>query len=174
MGRQSPAPARPRDPGPRQAHLALVHEASDVGPQGGAASTHGLLPRGRPAAARQAGVEVPQEGLQGGRARRLPHPRPCCPRGWRWGSRTVDGTAAGQQHRAGVCRARGPPPFDPASQEAPPLQACPGSSFCLCGKNTPAAHQLREPRCVTLSLQSPEKPSFLRKWPVSCRAVWRR
>ncbi|KAM9747654.1 uncharacterized protein ACBT57_011184 [Dama dama] len=132
--RPLPTPGTPAAP---QAHLALVHEASDVGPQGGAASTHVLLPRGRPAAARQARVEVPQEGLQGGRAQRLPHPRPCCPRGWRRGSCTVDGTAAGQQHWAGVCRARGPPPFDPASQEAPPLQARPGSSFCLCGKNTP-------------------------------------
>lgn len=47
--------------------------------------------------------------------------------------------------------------------------------FVCVGKTPPpAARQLREPRCVTLSLQSPEKPSFLRKWPVSCRAVWSR
>lgn len=47
--------------------------------------------------------------------------------------------------------------------------------FVCVGKTPPrAARWLRESRCVTLSLQSPEKPRFLLKWPVSCRAVWRR
>lgn len=144
----------PGVPGLPQAHLALVHEASDVGPQGGAAS---------PVAARQARVEVPQERLQRGRTRCLQHAWPRCPRGWRRGSGAVDGTAARQQHRAGVCRAPALP-FDPASQEAPPLQARLVPPLALCGKNTPTGSLLvtgtpmrhafpPEPRKATLPSQ---------------------
>lgn len=66
-------------PQPTAAHLALAHEVSDVGPQGGATSTQVLFGRGHPAPTGPAGVEVPQEALHGGGGgRRLPHPWSCC------------------------------------------------------------------------------------------------
>ena len=77
-----------------------------------------------------------------------------------------------------VASSRPPPPFDQASREAPPLQSSQGksfpsplsSTFCLYGKNTPTSSLLVLGIPMRHDfLRSPEKPSFLLKWLVSCR-----
>lgn len=118
------------------AHLALAHEVSDVGPQGGATSTIQVLFCPVPAGA--ARVEIPQEALHGGAGRqRLSHPWFYRPER----SALLDGS---------MRRCRPPCPFDEAFQEAPPLRpACYGQSFlsllsvfCLCGEYTPTSSLL--------------------------------
>lgn len=66
---------------------------------------------------------------------------------------------------------RKPRPYGLACQGQSFLSSLGFLLFCLCVEKTPplAAYWLRELRCITVFFsQSPEKPSFLFKWLVSC------